>query len=98
MADASDEATIFIRSNDAEGYDATELASEAHAFLHRATVLFDQGECFSSGYTRCMVDSLREPVSLFFAGNSKVLGGPGCPSEDTKARVLSRMQNWLKLV
>ena len=98
MADASDESMIFIRFNDAENYDATELASEAHAFLHRATVLFDRGECFNSGYTRFMADSLREPVSLFFAGNNKVLGGPGCPSEEAKARVLSRMQNWLKLV
>eukprot|EP00959_Pyramimonas_sp_CCMP1952_P353721 7410939-Pyramimonas_sp.AAC.1 len=97
MADANDEAMIFVRFNDSETYDAAELESEAIAFTERVSYLFQNGNCFDLGYTGFMCDVLSKPMAFFVGGDAVTIGGPGHPSEAIKIKTLARMQNWMKV-
>ena len=102
MADASDENMRLVRFCDhGEDCHVEELADEAQHFLEKCSALFIDGACFhAGGYTSYMCSLLDEGIMTFVNKEPHQIGGCGRDrlTEDIKARCLSRMQNWLKLV
>ena len=99
MADAGDESMVLTRTSDKESMDALKFPAHLDEYLHRCRVLFDPSctYCFDSGYTKYMVENLASPMVINVDGEVRVLGGPGSVTEEIKARVCGRLQNWLVL-
>eukprot|EP00969_Alexandrium_andersonii_P347375 15358464-Alexandrium_andersonii.AAC.1 len=92
LADCGDECILLTRFLDAEGFDAAHLAEECNTLLRRLNILFVQGKCLESGYTRFAIDSLmRVKVLPCRDGSTRTLGSVDGPAADVIRACLKRM-------
>ncbi|CAK0813414.1 unnamed protein product, partial [Prorocentrum cordatum] len=99
LADAGDELSDLLRLLDYEGFPLEDLSFNLSAFLERLNYLFvgwggQAPACLDGGYTKHMIDLLRNPLSIPVAGRSKV-GSCSGVSLAAQARCLARMGNWV---
>ena len=61
LADAGDEASLLVRSQDESQSDPANTAFCVASFVRRVQALFLEGACFRAGFTQIMVDTLKIP-------------------------------------
>ena len=97
LADSSDELMVLVRLFDEHFFDAAHLESCIIEVIRRLHVLFIDGRCASSGYTKLAMDTLATPRSFMVRGVMRTRGGPGDSPQAAFAFCLGLMQSWLKL-
>eukprot|EP00969_Alexandrium_andersonii_P366291 15468170-Alexandrium_andersonii.AAC.1 len=76
MADAGDENSMLVRFCDAgDSCPAEELAPQCESFLHRLHVLFVEGRCLRTSYTKYMLEVLEQGITTFVWGQPRSIGG-----------------------
>ena len=77
LADAGDECNVLVRCMDTEAMDPSSVALNIHSFLNRVWTLFEEEQCWGTGYTAYMVNQLQTPTLLLtMDGGHRTLGGP----------------------
>lgn len=97
MADAGDEASVFLRFWDNVQYDTSKIGTECAAFVHKIDCLFVRGQCEGVGYTKHMLEFLSTPRLLKFGKTTKSIGRPGGLDRALILRVLCRLRCWVTL-
>jgi hypothetical protein len=98
LSDAADESMMHTRFCDSESVDNALLPQENHRYLSRLVFLFGSQEaCWTTGFTKFIVDRLASPAIVFVGGAPRTIGGPGAVDMDMKNRCLMRMLNFCTL-
>ena len=95
MCDAADESIRLLRAFESELFDESTLRPLITSYKDRLRALFFDGQCWQSGFTKVMVETLHQDCFLQCPNSArKILGKPGGPSgwNDIKDRCLLRMQ------
>jgi hypothetical protein len=80
-ADYGDEIVVIVRHCDTtEGQLTEETANNVNMGMVRLHVLFIDGECVKSGYTKFILDTLAEPTQIFVGGKPKIIGNGVAPA------------------
>lgn len=79
LADAGDDGLEFLRYFDTEAFDVSRLPLEIENLRSKLDVLYIQGQVELQGFTRFMLEFLKESIALpsSVLGQHKTLGGGG---------------------
>lgn len=98
VCDAADEGLLLTREMDAEAVDIGTLHGTVETFVAKIKVMFDEGQAIHlPGYTKLMVETLKQQRVMFLGKQAKTLGGAGRVTERVIASCLARMQCFTKL-
>ena len=97
LADAGDESAMIVRAHDKQHTDPADTAFWIASYIRRVQTLFLEDGCLQTGYTKVMLDRLKDPLVYTVMGTVLQCGQRGGPDDDDINWCLDRLKCWCRM-
>ena len=97
LADAGDESAMVLRAADQTHSDPANAAFWIASYSRRIQILFLEGACLRTGYTKVMLETLRKPMVYVVNGTMLQCGHAAGASQEQVTWCLDKMKCWARM-